>query len=281
MPVCCSKRLIIVFFCVLLASCFHSDDSRPDDGDTLEDATVIEPGDIIKASFKNEQDVDVFSITLTSTQTLSVYTTGIRDTLGELIYYDDTFDSLSTLSFADDIDPTCNDLNFQFTSISLPAGTYYVKVSIFPVSETGPGSYRLHTVIGEIPDFSCDQIGDSIQTALALPAPAGLQPAINNGSDIDMFEVTCTLMCDITAFTTRVPGISFDTDTHGRLLDALGGVLAENDDIQLSDPPDPFNDNLNFSVTATNLAPGNYYIEVSGFDLFTAGFYGLTVDITQ
>lgn len=239
-----------------LAGCFHDDSVTVDlAGDTTDTALVVEPGTSQDAFINSVDDIDVYSFTLNSPASLFVQTTGDLDTIGELFFVDPVFGVESIVSANDDISLATGNLNFQVSGETLPAGTYFVRVVPFPGSPTGP-----YTLVS-----SLDLIGDSIATAFPVTSGVAQSAEINGGQDIDMFEVVCSAVCNISATT------SGSTDTIGRLLDATGTVIDANDDIS-------FPDNLNFTVLGTALAPASYFIEVSGFGA-TSGPYSLLVTV--
>ena len=243
--------LVVIF----LSGCFHDDDSLPSDfvGDTVDTAFAVDPGASQDARINTVDDIDVFSFTLNSPGSLFVHTTGDLDTIGELFFVDAVFGVESIVSANDDISVATGNLNFQVSGETLPAGTYFVRVVPFPGSSLGP-----YTLIS-----SLDAIGDTIATAFPVTSGVVQNSEINGGQDIDMYEIVCLAVCNITATT------SGSTDTIGRLLDASGGVLDTSDDIS-------FPDNLNFTLSGNSLAAASYFVEVSGFGA-TSGPYSLVV----
>ena len=105
-------------------------------------------------------------------------------------------------------------------------------------------------------DDESDVHGDTRATATVLDTGADTG-RINSSTDIDMFSVFCGSTCTISASTGGT------TDTVGRILDGSGAQLASNDDSGTG---------LNFSVIATSLSAGTYFVEVTGF-LTSTGDY--------
>lgn len=126
---------------------------------------------------------------------------------------------------------------------------------------------------------------DSMSTA--TPLPCGNQGEGNlggGGGDRDWWAVTLSQAADLSAWTTSrgatlgFGGTSVD-DTVLTLYDTDGvTVIAQNDNNQER----PFAQRGFFStLRAGSLAPGTYFLEVTGWSLLGEGDYGLDVDCTS
>ena len=151
------------------------------------------------------------------------------------------------------------DGNFQIER-TLDAGTYYVEVG---GHEAGP--YRV-LAWGSDPDCACaepdttamDHRGtDETSTLMAIGPP--LTGAIDGADDVDVFRV------DLAGSATVVFETAGPTDTTGTLRDGGGMELAT------ADSGGPA---MNFSISE-ELAPGVYYLEVSG----AAGNYAVSAQL--
>lgn len=92
--------------------------------------------------------------------------------------------------------------------------------------------------------------GDTRQTAKVISPGSVVGGRISSESDTDVFRVNLTGSTDLVAYTTGY------LDTVGRLLDSGGGVLAYNDDGELSHGTPNF-------LVGKSLQAGTYYIRVN------------------
>ena len=151
------------------------------------------------------------------------------------------------------------DGNFQIEQ-TLDAGVYYVEVG---GHEAGP--YRV-LAWGSDPDCACAEPdmtamdhGDTDETSTLMAIGPPLTGAIDDADDVDVFRV------DLAGSATVVFETAGPTDTTGTLRDGAGTALAT------ADSGGPA---MNFSISE-ELAPGVYYLEVSG----AAGNYAVSAQL--
>ncbi|MYD99222.1 MAG: trypsin-like peptidase domain-containing protein [Gammaproteobacteria bacterium] len=111
-----------------------------------------------------------------------------------------------------------------------------------------------------------DDHGDAIAEATPVVSGSEVTGEIDQGSDADVFRVVVLRRGTLTVYTTG------SVDTIGRLKREDGSTLTFNDDDVLSGTP-------NFRIDA-EVAPGAYYIKVSGFGHTDLGAYRLHVEFT-
>ena len=209
-----------------------------DHGDTRAQATRVGLNTNTNGNLEQAGDYDYFRLTVTQTGTLTVETSGSTDTYGSLL---DT----SGTQLAEN-DGGGSSTNFRIVRL-VTAGTYYVAVSGFSTSTTGP--YRLR--VQHLPVTT---------VALNTNTAGNLEQA----GDYDYFRLTVTQTGALTVET------SGSTDTYGSLLDTSGTQLAENDDGGSS---------TNFRIVH-RVTAGTYYVAVRGYSLLTTGPYTLSVRFT-
>ena len=151
------------------------------------------------------------------------------------------------------------DGNFQIEQ-TLDAGVYYFEVG---GHEAGP--YRV-LAWGSDPDCACAEPdmtamdhGDTDETSTLMPIGPPLTGAIDDADDVDVFRV------DLAGSATVVFETAGPTDTTGTLRDGAGMELAT------ANSGGPA---MNFSISE-ELAPGVYYLEVSG----AAGNYAVSAQL--
>ena len=116
------------------------------------------------------------------------------------------------------------------------------------------GIFVFERVANEVPDDHADS-RDAATPIASLPWSG--EGELDWVGDRDVFRIEVAGPGTLTVYTTG------DTDTYGRLTDADGDVLAEDDDA--GEAP-------NFEIKA-DMAAGTYYVEVSGADGGAAGPY--------
>ena len=141
-----------------------------------------------------------------------------------------------------------------------PAGTYYVHVF---VSETPDLDevLDLRTFTNTLTVGEEDDHGDVPADATPIPVPSATAGNLGHPGDRDVFGVEVERPGWL-GVATEGP-----TDTYGTLSDGDGTVVGTDDDE---------GDDLNFFIAA-RVAPGDWYIEVRGFDAGVTGRYSLVV----
>lgn len=109
-----------------------------------------------------------------------------------------------------------------------------------------------------------DDHGDTIVEATPVVPGSEVAGEVDDGSDADVFRIVVLERGTLTVYTTG------PVDTVGRLKREDGSTLAFNDDAE-------FLVNTNFRIDA-ELAPGVYYVKVSGFNHTATGSYRLHVE---
>ena len=199
------------------------------------------------------EDIDYFRLEIPEPGELTVYTTGSLDTIGSM--EDDAG------VFANG-DQEGEGNNFSIVYYAKPE-TYYIRVRGY---ENATGDYTLHAsfVPGAEPPVvapqdiaAVPQYGGTRATATPLPTGSSLSGSISPAGDIDYFRIQINNSGYLGVYTTG------NTDTYGRLESSTGATLATNDDGGTGS---------NFSI-AHYVAPGTYYIRVTGFSARTTGRY--------
>ena len=114
-------------------------------------------------------------------------------------------------------------------------------------------------------DGNPDDHGSSPESATAIAQDSTTAGVITPAGDLDYFLLNVETTGTLTIRTTGA------TDTVGILFDASGvGVLSENDDWEDTEDEDDYNFRITWPV-----APGTYYLEVSGYDEEESGPYQL------
>ena len=217
-----------------------ADMPMPDDGNTRATSTVIAFGVRSEASLGANDDVDVFRIELQGRAEIAVQSGGNTDTVATLS------DSEGEMIATND-DRSAANFNFHIVE-TLDGGVYYLTVT-GANGDTGP--YVVLARIQRAGDDHGDTTGSSTRITAAEVA-GSLRPA----GDIDAFRI------DVSVETGAVLRTKGPTDTVGQLQDSAGNVVAR---------ADSGGDRSNF-VIDTTLAPGIYYLLVSGRDGATGGY---------
>jgi murein DD-endopeptidase MepM/ murein hydrolase activator NlpD len=112
---------------------------QPDDhGNDAGSATAVAHNTPVAGNLEAAGDVDYFRITLSEPSLLLTYSTLSADTFGQL--YD------SSGSFLDDSDDDGEVRNFRMWNEALPAGVYFVRVTGFNGTATGPYILNIKTL---------------------------------------------------------------------------------------------------------------------------------------
>ena len=216
----------------------HGDD-HGDDEESATLATALPA--FLHGVLESDGDNDMFRFA-TGRGTLKVYTNGPTDTEGWLL------DEEGDLLVSDD-----RAGNFLIEA-EVEAGVHYVDV-FGPADATGPYTVSIEFVFA-------DDHGSTPKTATAVASLPWSGPGeLERQGDRDVFRIDVDGPGTLTAYTTGA------TDTYGRLTDADGDVLVEDDDS---------GDEPNFEIKA-GVAAGTYYVEVSGVDGAT-GSYTLSIE---
>ena len=191
-------------------------------------------------------------VTMWLTEGADPYTTGWRAARQSLAYIDGAGTLGPGWSYGD--------IRFTTDYRAPPAGTYYIHVF---VSETPDVDRALDLVtftntltVGEEDDH-----GDAPADATPIRVPSVTRGNLGHPGDRDVFRVRVERPGWLGVATTGT------TDTHGTLRDADGTIVGTDDDE---------GDGLNFFIAA-RVGPGDWFIEVRGFDGRVTGRYGLVV----
>ena len=214
----------------------------------VQSVTAIGPSALLSSVGSIDEamtDLDYFRIDVPRDGTdVTVRSAGGTDTAGRLL------DSALMEVAAED----GGDGNFQIEE-TLDAGTYYLEV----MGEMG--RYRV-IASGSDPDCPCAEEamaatdhGGTAETSTLMAIGPPLTGAIADADDVDVFRI------DLAGNATLTLAAAGQTDTMGVLRNGAGDELAS------ADTGGPA---MNFSITE-ELAPGVYYLEVSG----AAGSYAV------
>ena len=202
------------------------------------DATPLPLNTSVSDTIDPENDVDYFSIDISTPTFVAIYTTGGLNTAGSL--QDNTGNVLQT----DDQSGSRN--NFLIRAPRLERGTYYIQVSAL-FGDTG--EYALYV----------DEV-----TVTEIALNTSVSGTIDLAGDLDYFSLEISTTVLVSIFTTD----TLDTlDTIGTLIDSVGNALQTDDQS---------GEGNNFLISA-NLNPRTYFIEVRGSSTET-GNYDLHVD---
>ena len=140
------------------------------------------------------------------------------------------------------------------------AGTYYVHVFVSEAPDLNT-ALDLRTFTNTLAVEEKDDHGDVPADATHIPVPSATRGHLGHPGDRDVFRVEVERPGWLGVTTGGT------TDTHGTLSDAHGTVVGTDDDE---------GDDLNFFIVA-RVAPGDWFIEVRGFDKRVTGGYRLVV----
>lgn len=214
------------FVCAALTPLFGQID---DHGNTSAAATLIANNSSTAGVLSPAGDVDYFRFTLPYAARIVTYTTGAIATSGSLR------DSSDVEIVSKDDGGTYP--NFRIER-DLPAGTFYIRVSGFGGSVTGPYTLQL-----EIDD------GNAFGTATDAPLNSTLLASLNPASDVDYFRITLTADTRVAVYTTGAI-----VNTFGSLRNNADGEITSNGDASSTD--------TNFRIER-DLTVGTYYVRVT------------------
>ena len=211
---------------------------RTDDhGDTQSTATTVSAPSITAGELEWSGDTDVFAFRLDAPGRLIVETTGALDTFG-LLY------GPTASAFGSDND-SGQGLNFRIVLDDAPAGSYVAHVKGSGAFRTG--RYELHVKVDRAPPPSTDHHGDTRNDATRVRVPSDTNGILTAG-DTDYFTFDISGSGVLEVYT------SGSTDTRGRLEDANGNSLRQDDDSATG---------RNFRIER-EVSSGTYYARVSG-----------------
>ena len=161
---------------------------------------------------------------------------------------------------------------------TLAPGTRYEDIRfVADYRRPPPGVYYVHVFVSEAPDLDVtldlvtfgdtltvgagDDHGDLRAHATRIPVPSATAGNLGHPGDRDVFRVEVERPGWL-GVTTEGP-----TDTYGTLSDRDGTVVGADDDE---------GEDLNFFIAA-RVSPGDWYIDVRGFDAHVTGGYSLVV----
>ena len=205
-------------------------------GDTLQTATDL-PLDIrMGGKIDPATDEDFFKIVLRARTQFLIFTYGDLDTRGEIFDKDG-----NSLGSNDDGRLSHGPLNFLITA-NLGAGTYYVQVTSYENSTTGPFVLRTKTIPETTGTGNAQEIAPgSFENGILTPR-----------GDVDYFKIELEEETDLVI---RSTGQIYDT--VGELLDSRSRKIKDNDDGDLLS-------SKQFLIRA-KLTAGVYYIRVKSF----------------
>ena len=212
-------------------------------------ATAIEANGRRSGSITSANDADYYRVEVPSRGELTVETTGNLDTFGHLL-------DAAGRDVADDDDGGAG-RNFRFTR-DVAEGTYHVRVSAYS-SNTGSYTLRLQhaPATGDDEDHN-----DTRAEATPIELGTDAQDAIDHAGDVDWWRFELPSRGDVTIKTTGT------VDTVGRLVDASGNGVVEDDD---------GGSGTNFRIHRA-LDAGVWYVRVAGYSDNDTGGYTLRVD---
>ena len=226
----------------------HVDVFVDDHGNTIETATTLSLNTSVSGTIDPGNDLDYFSLKISTPTDVNIFTTGNLDTEG--ILYDGTNNFLQS----DDNSGEGNDFLIR---IRLNPGTYYIEM----VSYFGnTGNYVLHVDVVDI----VDNHGNTTETATTLSLNTSVSGTIDPGNDRDYFSLKISTPTDVNIFTTG------NLDTEGRLYDGTNNFLQSDDN----------SGEGNDFLIRIRLNPGTYYIEVVSY-FGNTGNYVLHVDVVD
>lgn len=238
----------------LTAELMRIEDADYEPNDSMDEATLVQPGDVINGFFTND-DSDWYEIFVPSGgRRLRVYTEGDTDTCISL--YDENGNHIR------DDDDSGEVRNAMVTHQPSSAGTYYVEVTQY---SGGSGTYTFFVVLEEAPLPDAYEPDDTMADASEIVIDRPQVHTFSDGYDEDWtwFTVRRSAEYVITAI-----GENSSLDTYIELYDADGEYLDENDD---------GGNNLDARLRI-HLEPGTYYILTAAYgDFDDSESYTLTI----
>ena len=147
---------------------------------------------------------------------------------------------------------------FQITFDPTVSGRHDASVTL-PNNDANEAPYDF--VVSGTGKAAADDVGNTPATATRVAVPSTTQAELGVPKDQDVFQFVLTQTATVSLASTGA------LDTHGRLLDASGQIVAENDDLGVGS---------NFRIRRRLLA-GTYYIVVRGASDTETGAYSLQI----
>ena len=184
--------------------------SGGDGDDSCFTATQVDPDGEHSSTIASEYDADYYRVEVPSPGELVVETTGDLDSAGDLL------DSEGVFIVEDDDGGGA--FNFRIAR-TVDAGTYYVRVV---GGEDATGSYTLQVRHTETETHDTDN--DTRDGAVRIEVGTATEGAIDYAGDVDWWRF------DLPSSGAVVISTAGSVDTVGRLVDAAGELVAEDDD---------------------------------------------------
>ncbi len=238
----------------LTAELMRIADEAYEPNDSMDEASLVQPGDVINGFFTND-DSDWYEIFVPSGgRRLRVYTEGNTDTCISL--YDEYGDSIK---YDDD---SGDGTNAMLTYQSSSAGTYYAEVTQY---SGGSGTYTFFVVLEEAPLPDAYEPDDTMTDASEIVIDRPQVHTFSDDYDEDWTWFTVRRSAD---YVITAVGEMSSLDTYIELYDEDGEYLDENDD---------GGNNLDARLRIY-LEPGTYYILTSSYgDFDDPESYTLTI----
>jgi hypothetical protein len=220
--------------------------SSDDHGNSCSSATPVAINSTLVGLILPLSDVDFFRFTLSGNTLVTAEASTSFDSLGTL------YDGNCNVILEDDDGAGNLDFRFQRT---LPAGTYYLRVSSFAAASGGAYGVTLSGVaIG-------DDHGNNCTTATGVSVGTSFGGSLTPSTDVDFFRFTLGSTTTITATA------SSTFDSLGTLYDSNCSFVAEDDDSA---------GNFDFRVQRT-LSAGTWYLRVASFNGASSGTYSVAL----
>jgi len=204
------------------------------------DVYLYVDGEIEETIF-TDADKDYYYHETDSEGMIEIYTTGTMDTIGAVT------NAAGTVDLTDDNSGT--DENFLISFLAEP-GTYYIEVDS---SSDSTGDYTLHV---EFEPSAEDDHGDTEDTATVIEPNSSTSGKIEEGDDIDYFEIEIPRAGDLTVY------------TRGGL-DTIGTVTNEDGTVEETD--DDSGTSYNFSISL-EVSDGTYFVKVESWGDHTGSY---------
>ncbi|MCC6926188.1 M10 family metallopeptidase C-terminal domain-containing protein [Novosphingobium sp.] len=226
-------------------------------GDTSTTATVA-VGGYVEGAIDTAGDHDWYVVTLTAGQTYT-FSTMFSTELGDSILT--LRSSTGALIVQNDDANTSNGLYLsEITYTPTSSGNFYLDVSGY---QSDTGTYYL-----SVTRPMADSVAGSTATTGTVAIGGSVNGTLENTGDHDWYAVTLTAG-QTYLFTTSATGAAGDIDTALFLRDAVGSLLAYNDD-----------SNGTYSrIRFTATTSGTYYIDLGGWGDDASGGYRLQAEI--
>ncbi len=216
--------------------------SADDHGNGCSSATPVAINSTLAGLILPTSDVDFFRFTLSGNTLVTAQASSSFDSVGTL------YDGNCSAILEDDDGAGNLDFRFQRT---LPAGTYYLRVSSFAGASGGAYGVTLSGVA------TGDDHGNSCATATGVSVGSTFGGSLQPSTDVDFFRFTLASTTTITATA------SSSFDSLGTLYDNNCTAVAEDDDSA---------GNFDFRLQRT-LSAGTWYLRVASFNGASSGTY--------